>query len=141
MTRNSYVSTSESISEGHHKKVCGRIADAVLDTFLAKEPAARAAAGLAAKCTIQPGYAIGVAGQFSIYADTFDTAQIDEVQIEKILSQCVDSTPRSIRTHLGLNKPIYQRTATYSHFGRAPDTDGGFSWECMNLINALKFTI
>ena len=96
------------------------------------------AAGLAEKCTIQLSYAIGVARPLSIYADTFGTGQVSEEQIEKAVSDCMDLTPRGIRTHLGLNKPIYQRTAAYGHFGRAPDADGGFSWERTDLIDALK---
>jgi len=96
------------------------------------------AAGLAEKCTIQLSYAIGVARPLSIYADTFGTGQVSEEQIEKAVSDCMDLTPRGIRTHLGLNKPIYQRTAAYGHFGRAPDADGGFSWERIDLIDALK---
>ena len=96
------------------------------------------AAGLAEKCTIQLSYAIGVARPLSIYADTFGTGQVSEEQIERAVAQCMDLTPRGIRTHLGLNKPIYQRTAAYGHFGRAPDADGGFSWERTDLIDALK---
>ena len=92
------------------------------------------AAGLAEKCTIQLSYAIGVARPLSIYADTFGTGQVSEEQIEKAVSDCMDLTPRGIRTHLGLNKPIYQRTAAYGHFGRAPYADGGFSWERTDLI-------
>ena len=99
------------------------------------------AAGLAEKCTIQLSYAIGVARPLSIYADTFGTGQVSEEQIEKAVSDCMDLTPRGIRTHLGLNKPIYQRTAAYGHFGRAPDTDGGFSWERTDLIDALKAAV
>ena len=99
------------------------------------------AAGLAEKCTIQLSYAIGVARPLSIYADTFGTGQVSEEQIEKAVSDCMDLTPRGIRTHLGLNKPIYQRTAAYGHFGRAPDADGGFSWECTDLIDALKSAV
>ena len=99
------------------------------------------AAGLAEKCTIQLSYAIGVARPLSIYADTFGTGQVSEEQIENAVSQCMDLTPRGIRTHLGLNKPIYQRTAAYGHFGRAPDADGGFSWECTDLIDALKSAV
>jgi S-adenosylmethionine synthetase len=95
------------------------------------------AAGLAEKCTIQLSYAIGVARPLSIYADTFGTGQVSEEQIEKAVSDCMDLTPRGIRTHLGLNKPIYQRTAAYGHFGRAPDADGGFSWERTDLGNDL----
>ena len=99
------------------------------------------AAGLAEKCTIQLSYAIGVARPLSIYADTFGTGQVSEEQIEKAVSDCMDLTPRVIRTHLGLNKPIYQRTAAYGHFGRAPDADGGFSWERTDLIDALKAAV
>lgn len=99
------------------------------------------AAGLADKCTIQLSYAIGVARPLSIYADTFGTGQVDEAAIERAIAQCMDLTPRGIRTHLGLNKPIYQRTAAYGHFGRAPDADGGFSWERTDLIDALKAAV
>ena len=99
------------------------------------------AAGLAEKCTIQLSYAIGVARPLSIHADTFGTGQVSEEQIENAVSQCMDLTPRGIRTHLGLNKPIYQRTAAYGHFGRAPDADGGFSWERTDLIDALKAAV
>lgn len=96
------------------------------------------AAGLADRCTIQLSYAIGVARPLSIYADTFGTGQVSAEQIERAVAECMDLTPRGIRTHLGLNKPIYQRTAAYGHFGRAPDADGGFSWERTDLIDALK---
>ncbi|MDC3338417.1 methionine adenosyltransferase [Planktomarina temperata] len=99
------------------------------------------AAGLADNCTIQLSYAIGVARPLSIYADTFGTGQVSEEQIENAVSQCMDLTPRGIRMHLGLNKPIYQRTAAYGHFGRAPDADGGFSWERTDLIDALKAAV
>ena len=99
------------------------------------------AAGLADRCTIQLSYAIGVARPLSIYADTFGTGQVSEEQIERAVAECMDLTPRGIRTHLGLNKPIYQRTAAYGHFGRAPDADGGFSWERTDLIDALKATV
>ena len=88
--------------------------------------------------TIQLSYAIGVARPLSIYADTFDTGQVSEEQIERAVAECIDLTPRGIRTHLGLNKPIYQRTAAYGHFGRAPEADGGFSWERIDLVDALK---
>ena len=94
------------------------------------------AAGLAEKCTIQLSYAIGVARPLSIDADTFGTGQVSAEQIEKAVAQCMDLTPRGIRTHLGLNRPIYQRTAAYGHFGRIPEADGGFSWERTDLIDA-----
>ena len=99
------------------------------------------AAGLADKCTIQLSYAIGVAKPLSIYADTFGTGQVGENQIERAIAQCMDLTPRGIRTHLDLNRPIYERTAAYGHFGRTPDADGGFSWERTDLISALQNAI
>ena len=99
------------------------------------------AAGLADKCTIQLSYAIGVAKPLSIYADTFGTGKASEEQIERAIAQCMDLTPRGIRTHLDLNRPIYERTAAYGHFGRSSDADGGFSWERTDLIDALQNAI
>ncbi len=96
------------------------------------------AAGLADRCTIQLSYAIGVARPLSIYADLHGTGQVTEAQVEGALDQVMDLTPRGIRTHLGLNRPIYARTAAYGHFGRAPEADGGFSWERTDLAEALK---
>ena len=96
------------------------------------------AAGLAERCTLQLSYAIGVARPLSIYVDTHGTGQVDEAAIEKAVGELMDLTPRGIRTHLGLNRPIYQRTAAYGHFGRAPDVEGGFSWEKTDLADALK---
>ncbi|WP_166418872.1 methionine adenosyltransferase [Cochlodiniinecator piscidefendens] len=96
------------------------------------------AAGMAERCTIQLSYAIGVAKPLSIYADTHGTGQVHESEIEKAVAQCMDLTPQGIRTHLQLNRPIYQRTAAYGHFGRTPTDDGGFSWEKTDLIEALK---
>ncbi len=96
------------------------------------------AAGLAHRCTIQLSYAIGVAKPLSIYCDTPGTGQAHEAEIEIALGQVMDLTPRGIRTHLGMNKPIYQRTAAYGHFGRAPEGDGGFSWEKTDLADAIK---
>ncbi len=95
-------------------------------------------AGLAKKCSIQLSYAIGVAKPLSIYADTFGTGIVSEEAIEKAIASCMDLTPMGIRTHLGLNKPIYQRTAAYGHFGRKPEQDGGFSWEKIDLVDELK---
>ncbi|MFS4582174.1 methionine adenosyltransferase [Phaeobacter sp. C3_T13_0] len=95
------------------------------------------AAGLADKCTIQLSYAIGVAKPLSIYADTHGTGDVDAAKIEAAIDQIMDLTPRGIRSHLGLNKPIYERTAAYGHFGREPDADGGFSWERTDLVDAL----
>jgi S-adenosylmethionine synthetase len=99
------------------------------------------AAGLADRCTLQLSYAIGVARPLSIYVDTHGTGQVHESLIEKAVAQCMDLTPRGIRTHLGLNKPIFQRTAAYGHFGRAPEADGGFSWEATDLVDALKAAV
>lgn len=96
------------------------------------------AAGLASRCVIQVSYAIGVAKPLSIYVDTQGTGQVDETNIEAALMQVMDLSPRGIRTHLGLNKPIYARTAAYGHFGREPEADGGFSWEQTDLVDQLK---
>ena len=96
------------------------------------------AAGLAARCTLQVSYAIGVAKPLSIYVDTHGTGTVDAAQIERAVAACMDLTPRGIREHLQLNRPIYARTSAYGHFGRAPEADGGFSWEKTDLIEALK---
>ncbi len=96
------------------------------------------AAGMAERCTIQLSYAIGVSKPLSIYADTHGTGQVADDEIEQAVGQVMDLTPRGIREHLHLNKPIYQRTAAYGHFGREPDADGGFSWERTDLAEALK---
>jgi S-adenosylmethionine synthetase len=96
------------------------------------------AAGLARKCVIQLSYAIGVAKPLSIYADTYGTGAVPDAEIERAVAQCMDLTPRGIRDHLDLCRPIYARTAAYGHFGRAPEADGGFSWERTDLIEALK---
>ncbi|MEL7164598.1 MAG: methionine adenosyltransferase [Pseudomonadota bacterium] len=99
------------------------------------------AAGLASKCTIQLSYAIGVSRPLSIYCDTFGTGEVPADRIEAAVATSMDLTPRGIREHLSLNKPIYQRTAAYGHFGRAPDADGGFSWEQTDLAEALKAAV
>ena len=96
------------------------------------------AAGMAERCTVQLSYAIGVAAPLSIYVDTHGTGEVEAAAIESAIPQVMDLTPRGIRTHLQLNKPIYQRTAAYGHFGRAPEADGGFSWEATDLAEALK---
>lgn len=97
------------------------------------------AAGMASKCTIQLSYAIGVSEPLSIYCDTHGTGDnVRDADIEKAIRDCMSLTPRGIREHLQLNKPIYQRTAAYGHFGRTPDADGGFSWERVDLADALK---
>ena len=97
------------------------------------------AAGLADRCTIQISYAIGVAEPQSIHVDLHGTGKVSEAVLEdKLLGLIGGATPRAIRQHLGLNKPIYARTAAYGHFGRAPDADGGFSWERTDLVDQLK---
>ena len=96
------------------------------------------AAGLADRCTLQVSYAIGVAKPLSIYVDTHQTGQVEAAAIEKAVMEVMDLTPRGIREHLHLTKPIYARTAAYGHFGRAPEADGGFSWEKTDLVEALK---
>ncbi len=99
------------------------------------------AAGLAKRCTIQLSYAIGVAQPLSVYVDTHGTGKVAEAKIEKALTKVMDLSPRGIRTHLNLNRPIYARTSSYGHFGRAPDKDGGFSWEKTDLVKALKAAV
>ncbi len=96
------------------------------------------AAGLAERCTIQLSYAIGVSEPLSIYCDNHGTGEVEPAKIENAIRQVMSLTPRGIREKLELNKPIYQRTAAYGHFGRAPEADGGFSWERTNLVEDLK---
>ena len=96
------------------------------------------AAGLATKCTIQLSYAIGVSKPLSVYLDTHGTGQVDEDKLAAVLTDRVDLSPRGIREHLELSRPIYARTAAYGHFGRQPDTDGGFSWEKTDLVDDLR---
>ncbi len=96
------------------------------------------AAGLADRCTLQLAYAIGVARPLSIYIDTHGTGKVAEDKLEKAVAQAMDLTPRGIRTHLDLNRPIYARTSAYGHFGRTPDNEGGFSWEKTDLVEPLK---
>ncbi len=99
------------------------------------------AAGLAKRCTIQLAYAIGVSQPLSIYVDTHGTSKVKEAKLEKAIAKVMDLTPRGIRTHLNLTRPIYARTSAYGHFGRAPDKDGGFSWEKTDLVKALKAAV
>ncbi|MCC1482380.1 methionine adenosyltransferase [Roseibaca sp. Y0-43] len=96
------------------------------------------AAGFASRCTLQLSYAIGVAKPLSIYVDTHGTGQVEEDAIERAVARALDLTPSGIRDHLGLNRPIYERTAAYGHFGREPEADGGFSWEKTDLVDVLK---
>lgn len=107
---------------------------AYMARYLAKNVVA---AGLAARCTIQIAYAIGVSKPLSLYVNNHKTGVAGE-DLVKIIDSLVDLTPRGIRTHLGLNRPIYKRTATYGHFGRVPEADGGFSWERTDLAEKLK---
>ena len=96
------------------------------------------AAKLAKRCTIQLSYAIGVAQPLSVYVDTHGTGKVGDAKIEKALRKVMDLSPRGIRTHLDLNRPIYARTSAYGHFGRKPEKDGGFSWERTDLVAKLK---
>ncbi len=96
------------------------------------------AAGLADRCCLQVSYAIGVAKPLSIYADLYGTGRVDEDKLERAIGEVIDLSPRGIRERLGLNRPIYRRTAAYGHFGRSPEPDGGFSWERLDLADALK---
>ena len=99
------------------------------------------AAKLAERCSIQLSYAIGVAKPLSIYVDLHGTGKVDEARLEKALGEVMDLSPRGIRTHLNLNRPIYARTSSYGHFGRKTTRDGGFSWEKTDLVDALKAAV
>jgi S-adenosylmethionine synthetase len=96
------------------------------------------AAEFAERCTIQISYAIGVSKPLSLYIDTHGTGRVDGCKLSDVLQSLVDLSPRGIREHLKLNRPIYARTAAYGHFGRAPEPDGGFSWERTDLVPALR---
>jgi S-adenosylmethionine synthetase len=96
------------------------------------------AANLADRCTLQLSYAIGVARPLSIYADLHGTGQIDEGKLENALMEVMNLSPRGIREHLHLNRPIFARTSAYGHFGRSPEADGGFSWEKTDLADSLR---
>jgi S-adenosylmethionine synthetase len=108
---------------------------AYISRYLAKNIVA---AGLADRCTIQLSYAIGVAKPLSLYVKFHETGRVDAAKLENILMELIDLSPRGIREHLQLNRPIYERTAAYGHFGRAPEADGGFSWEQLDLVEKLK---
>ncbi len=99
------------------------------------------AAGLADRCTIQLAYAIGQSEPLSIYVDTHGTGRVPEDKLEAILPQVMRLSPRGIRDHLSLNRPIYARTAAYGHFGRIPEADGGFSWERADLVDNLRASL
>ena len=96
------------------------------------------AAALASRCTIQLAYAIGIAHPLAVYVDTHGTGAVDEARLAAVLREVMDLTPRGIGEHLGLARPIFARTAAYGHFGRAPEADGGFSWEKTDLADALR---
>jgi S-adenosylmethionine synthetase len=96
------------------------------------------AAGLAERCTLQLAYAIGVSEPLSVYVDLGGKVEVDPGKLEDVLKQVVNLSPRGIREHLKLNRPIYARTSAYGHFGRTPDADGGFSWEKLDLVDVLK---
>ena len=93
------------------------------------------ASKISSKCLIQLAYAIGVSKPLSIYVDLFDNNNEKNKFVEKKISENFDLSPRGIREMLGLNKPIYEKTAAYGHFGRAPEDDGSFSWEKIDKIN------
>jgi S-adenosylmethionine synthetase len=96
------------------------------------------AAELADRCTIQVSYAIGVSKPLSLYVDLHGTGQVDEAKLEKVLLEVMDLSPRGIREHLALNRPIYARTAAYGHFGRPAEADGGFSWERTDIAKDIR---
>ncbi|MDD3181431.1 MAG: methionine adenosyltransferase [Alphaproteobacteria bacterium] len=108
---------------------------AYMARYLAKNVVA---AGIADHCTIQLAYAIGVSEPLSVYATTHGTNHVDDSNLVDVLRQCVKLTPRSIREHLGLNRPIYKKTSSFGHFGRTPEDDGHFSWERLDLVGELK---
>jgi S-adenosylmethionine synthetase len=99
------------------------------------------AAGLADRCTIQLSYAIGVSRPLSLYVDLHGTGKVPEAQLERVLSEVMDLSPRGIREHLSLSRPIYARTSAYGHFGRTPDADGGFSWEKTDLADQIRSAV
>mgnify|MGYP001186673431 FL=1 len=96
------------------------------------------AADLADRCTIQIAYAIGVSKPLSVYVDTAGTGKVEDAKLSVAVQEAMDLSPRGIREHLRLSRPIYARTAAYGHFGREPEADGGFSWERTDLVDALK---
>jgi S-adenosylmethionine synthetase len=96
------------------------------------------AAGFADKCTLQVSYAIGVSQPLSLYADLHGTGKVPEDKLENALRKVMDLSPRGIREHLGLSRPIYERTSAYGHFGRQPENDGGFSWERLDLAEPIR---
>ena len=108
---------------------------AYMARYLAKNVVAT---GMAENCLIQLSYAIGVSKPLSVYVNLFNTGQVDEEKLSKLFMEMVDLSPRAIRERLGLNRPIYAKTASYGHFGRQPGEDGSFSWEKTDLVDTLK---
>ena len=108
---------------------------AYMARYLAKNVVA---AGIADRCTLQLSYAIGVSEPLSLYINTHDTNHVDDSKLPEILRQLVRLSPRGIREHLQLNRPIYKKTSSFGHFGREPEDDGHFSWERLDLIAELK---
>jgi len=98
------------------------------------------AAGLAAKCTIQIAYAIGVSKPLSLYVNTEGTGKVEDSMIETALANLIDMSPRGIREHLKLNNPIYVPTSSYGHFGRKPNEilEGSFTWEKNDLVISIQ---
>lgn len=99
------------------------------------------ASGLVDWCNIQLSYAIGVAEPTSVYVELAPEHAALAERLESVLPKLMSLTPRGIRTHLNLNQAIYARTAAYGHFGRTPDSDGGFSWEKIDLVEAIKAAV
>jgi S-adenosylmethionine synthetase len=96
------------------------------------------AAGIASRCLIQVAYAIGISKPLSVYVETYGTGKVDDQRLTGAIQEVMDLSPRGIREHLELSKPIYARTSAYGHFGREPDAVGGFSWERTDLVDALQ---
>jgi S-adenosylmethionine synthetase len=108
---------------------------AYMARYLAKNVVA---AEIAEKCTIQLAYAIGVSKPLAVFVNTSGTGKVDETKLVEVLQDMVNLSPRGIREHLKLNRPIYAKTASYGHFGREPEIDGHFSWEKLDLVPQLK---
>jgi S-adenosylmethionine synthetase len=96
------------------------------------------AAGLASHCLIQVAYAIGISKPLSVYVNTYGTSKVEDRRLTGAIQEVMDLSPRGIRERLDLVRPIYARTSAYGHFGREPDSDGGFSWERTDLVDALQ---
>jgi len=108
---------------------------AYISRYLAKNIVA---AGIADRCTIQLSYAIGISEPLSVYADLHDTGKVSEQTLVKALRSLIDLTPKGIREKLDLNKPIYTETSSYGHFGREVNSNGGFGWEKLDLVDSLS---